>query len=115
MKNKNIIEHYKKYGVKEGDKLLLETAKNNFLAGQKAEQERSIKLCDRCKPYQEGQNSQKDNFRYPKDDFWYEKGKQDQKEKDLEIIYEWWAKRTNPDGEGASFEELTQKIKGDEE
>ena len=30
---KDITEHYKKYGVKEGDKLLLETAKNNYQKG----------------------------------------------------------------------------------
>jgi hypothetical protein len=30
---KNITEHYKKYGVIEGDKLLLETAKNNYQKG----------------------------------------------------------------------------------
>jgi hypothetical protein len=34
MTTKNITEHYKKYGVIEGDKLLLETAKNNYQKGQ---------------------------------------------------------------------------------
>ena len=33
MTTKNITEHYKKYGVIEGDKLLLETAKNNYQKG----------------------------------------------------------------------------------
>ena len=32
---KDITEHYKKYGVKEGDRLLLETAKNNYAKGFK--------------------------------------------------------------------------------
>ena len=33
MTTKNITDHYKKYGVIEGDKLLLETAKNNYQKG----------------------------------------------------------------------------------
>jgi hypothetical protein len=34
MTTKNITDHYKKYGVIEGDKLLLETAKNNYQKGK---------------------------------------------------------------------------------
>ncbi len=88
--------------VKGQMKYVLKLMKMAREAGQLAEQERSIKLCDRCKPYQAGQNSQK--------------------EKDLEMIEELYESKRVFD-KGRCFEgfldidelkELTQKIKGEE-
>jgi len=42
-----IIEHYKKYGVAEGDKLLLETAKNNFKKGQESREKEILEKIDK--------------------------------------------------------------------
>jgi phage host-nuclease inhibitor protein Gam len=43
MVNENITDHYKKYRVIEGDKLLLETAKNNY---QKGKDESSLDIAE---------------------------------------------------------------------
>lgn len=47
MENQFIIEHYKKYGVSEGDKLLLETAKNNFQKGQESRNKEILEIIDK--------------------------------------------------------------------
>lgn len=41
---KFIVEHYKKYGVKVGDKLLFETAENNFNQGKESAKEELAEL-----------------------------------------------------------------------
>jgi hypothetical protein len=41
------IEHYKKYGVAEGDKLLLETAKNNFKKGQESMKKEILEIIEK--------------------------------------------------------------------
>lgn len=51
MKNQFIIEHYKKYGVSEGDKLLLETAKNNFQKGRESRNKEILEIIDKCDKY----------------------------------------------------------------
>ena len=41
------IKHYKKYGVAEGDKLLLETAKNNFKKGQESMKKEILEIIEK--------------------------------------------------------------------
>ena len=41
------LEHYKKYGVELGDKLLLETAKNNFKKGQESKEKEILEKIEK--------------------------------------------------------------------
>ena len=47
IQEQSTIEHYKKYGVVEGDKLLFETAKNNFKKGQESMKKEILEIIEK--------------------------------------------------------------------
>ena len=62
-------------------------------------------MCEECSEIVTEEDLMKESYKQG-----FLTGQNSQKEKDLEIVKYWIKKRTNPDGEGATFEELTQKL-----